>query len=159
MLLQACLAPTANDSVCQFTLGSWLHLVSENNQQTLEISAETCPVVSVPVTAKWSCVLDVSQTVESSSPVQWMLITDCQWLTFILSLSWLRNGRTSITEQSLWCKGTILQVGGRRLPGGNLSRAGSLCKGPPPIFWGLSCKHPWAGLYGMYISGLLFNFK
>ena len=29
------------------------------------------------------------------------------WL-FILLLSWLRNGRSSFTEQSLWCKATIL---------------------------------------------------
>ena len=61
---------------------------------------------------------------------------------FILSL---RNGRSSFTEQSIWCKATILQVGGGRLPGGNLNvQAGSPCKGPPQFFGGLSCEHPWA---------------
>ena len=38
-----------------------------------------------------------------------------------------------------------MKVGSGRLPGGNLNiRAGSPCKGPPPIFWGLSCERPWA---------------
>ena len=37
------------------------------------------------------------------------------------------------------------EVWGWALARGNLNIwAGSPCKGPPPIFWGLSCEHPWA---------------
>ena len=50
-----------------------LHLIVpprlRKNQQT---SAGTCPIVSVPVcmvTTKWSCILAVSRTVESSLPI------------------------------------------------------------------------------------------
>ena len=57
---------------------------------------------------------------------------------------------------NFWSRLVDMKVGGGRLPGGDLNiRAGSPCKGPPPIFGGLELRAPMgacSGLYGILLS-------
>ena len=103
-----------------------LHLIVpprlRENQQTLEISAGTCTSDCKMVMCV-GCLPNSGELFVGTANAHHELSmtsmkNETKVLTFILSLSWLRNGRSSFTEQSLWCKVTILQVGGGRSPGG-----------------------------------------
>ena len=122
MLLRARLAPTVNDGVFQLTLCTWLYPhVSEKTADFGDLSR------NMPYC---QCTLPYG---------------DCKAIMHVGSLPNYGELFTDFWHPQRLVDMKSMKVGSGRLPGGNLNiQAGSPCKGPPPIFWGLSCEHPWA---------------